>query len=92
MEGGSGNPQNSGVWRKCDPVEAQEREKWEQVRTKVDPERATGGGNKDPEHSWFRCETDVDLAEPHTNISPSGTSSVPASDLQLKHWITGASV
>lgn len=83
-EGGSGNPQNSGDRRNCDPLEAQERVKWEQVCTKVDPERASRGGNKEREHSWFRCETDVDLAEVHTNISPSGTSPVPASDLKLK--------
>lgn len=48
-------------------------EKWEKVCTTTGPEGASG--ERDQEHSWFRCETDTDPAEIHTNLSPSGTSS-----------------
>lgn len=84
--GGSGNSQDSDVSRKemCDPSQTQEREKWEQLCTKMDPKRASSAGTRDQEHSWFRCETNKDLTELHTNISPSGTSPVQASDRKLK--------
>lgn len=62
----------------CDPSQTAEREKWEQACTQenesntTDPATDSKRGSKDPEKSWFMCETDTDMAELHRNLSSSG--------------------
>ncbi|XP_056891262.1 uncharacterized protein LOC130527120 isoform X2 [Takifugu flavidus] len=82
---GSGDPQDSNRRTEtCDPSQTQEREKWEQLCTKMDPERASSAGTTDQEHSWFRCETNMDLTELHTNSSPSALQLEVSMELQFK--------
>lgn len=61
----------------CNPSQMAEREMWEQSCTdekqsnRTDPGSDSGRGGKDPENSWFMCETDTDMAELHSNMSSS---------------------
>lgn len=62
----------------CDPSQTPEGEKWEQACTQenqsntTDPGSDSRRGSEDPEKSWFACETDMDMAELHSNMSSSG--------------------
>ncbi len=62
----------------CDPSQTAELKKWEQTCTQknqskmTDPASDSLIGGEDPENSWFMCETDVDIAELHRNLSSTG--------------------
>lgn len=62
----------------CDTAQTLEGEKWEKVGNAMDPGTATRDGDQEP--SWFRCETDTNLTDLRTNISPSGTSNFRTSN------------
>ncbi|XP_044047095.1 uncharacterized protein LOC122873874 [Siniperca chuatsi] len=77
--GGDGKTGDVEIRRKvmCDPSQTPESEKWEQACTQenqsntTDPVSDSKRGVEDPEKSWFMCETDMDMAELHSNISSS---------------------
>lgn len=62
----------------CDPSQTPDQEKWEQACTREDQSNATDSssdvrrGINDPKARWFMCETDMEMAEVHRNISTSG--------------------
>lgn len=64
--------------RVCDPPQIPDQEKWEQACTREDESNTTdsasdpGRGRDDLKMSWFVCETDMEMAELHRNISTSG--------------------
>ncbi|XP_059194093.1 uncharacterized protein LOC131975426 [Centropristis striata] len=61
----------------CKPSQTPEGDRWEQDCTQdhqsnmTDPELDSRRGGDGPEKSWFICETDLDMAELHSNISSS---------------------
>ncbi|XP_038569421.1 uncharacterized protein LOC119899082 isoform X2 [Micropterus salmoides] len=61
----------------CDPSQVPEREKWEEACAQenqsnmTDPASDSWRDREDPEKSWFMCETDMDMAELHSNSSSS---------------------
>ncbi|KAL6110048.1 uncharacterized protein ACO6RY_19210 [Pungitius sinensis] len=61
----------------CGPTPTASSNKLEQDCTQedesnaTDPESDSGRGGGDPEKNWFMCETDVDMAELHRNMSSS---------------------
>ncbi|XP_071359221.1 uncharacterized protein [Trachinotus anak] len=64
----------------CYPSQTAEREKWQQACTQgnqsnmTDPASDSEGDGDDSEKSWFMCQTDMDMAELHNNISSSATT------------------
>lgn len=82
-----GEYENSGdaeIYRKdmCDPSQTPEHEKWKQACTqdnqsnRTDSALSSRRGREDPEDSWFLCQTDMDMAALHSNISSSGIAQI----------------
>ncbi|XP_039880258.1 uncharacterized protein LOC120728999 isoform X1 [Simochromis diagramma] len=65
----------------CDPSQTPDQEKWEQACTREDQSNTTDSasdvrrGRDDPKARWFMCETDMEMAEVHRNISTSAYES-----------------
>ncbi|XP_030587587.1 uncharacterized protein LOC115781839 isoform X2 [Archocentrus centrarchus] len=61
----------------CDPSQTPDQEKWERACTQEDESNTTDsasdfrGDRDDPKLRWFVCETDMEMAELHRNISTS---------------------
>ncbi|XP_042341008.1 uncharacterized protein si:dkey-192k22.2 [Plectropomus leopardus] len=78
-KGGNGKLGDAEIRRKdmCVPLQTSKGDKWEQdctqehQRNTTDHESDSRRADEDPAKSWFMCETDMDMAELHSNISSS---------------------
>lgn len=86
-----GNDDDAEINRKdmCDPSQTPEHEKWEQGCTRDNQSNRTDSvlnsrrAGEDPEDSWYMCQTDMDMAVLHNNISSSGITQIFKVELLL---------